>query len=149
MVYIEQNQSNQVPVVASRNNPDNSANYYLWSLTHKLTFQAWRFIPYRIPPTTTYKPGYDLFCITVDETIPQHLTGNTSCTGVTSCNVHLIPGEYYVKIYSQSSNTNLDPNLADYLVYETMGLMVGINQEIPITYSGNSDIFIVYNEDNG
>jgi hypothetical protein len=147
MIYINQDETNQVPVVCSRNNLS-SGDVYLWSMTHKLTFQTWNFIPYRIPPTTTYKPGYDLFCITVDNSLPQTFTGNTSCSGSTSCNIHLIPGEYWVRIYSQSSNTNLNPDLSLELVYETMGLMVGTNQNDPITYSGNSDVFIVYNEDN-
>jgi hypothetical protein len=149
MVYIIQNQITQVPVVASRNNPDNSADFYLWNMEHKLTGQVWNFIPYKVPPTTTYKPGYDLFCVGVDDSVPQRLTGNTQCTGVTgTTNVHLIPGEYYLRIYSQSSPSNLNPLQAEYQVYDTQALMVGINQNIPITYSGNSDIFIVYNEDN-
>lgn len=145
MIYITQNQQNQVPVVCERNTLVSGATTYLWSMTHKLSFQSWKFLPYKVVPSVSYEPGYDLFCITADDSIPQSLTGNTTCS---SCNVHLIPGEYYVKIYAQSSNTNLNPNLADELVYETMGLLVGVNQNNPITYSGNADVFIVYNEDN-
>ena len=149
MIYIIQNITNQVPVVVERNNPDMSDDVYLWEMKHKLTLETWYFIPYKIIPSVTYKPGYDLFCIKSNLSAPQVLTGATGCeTGNTVCNVHLIPGEYYVKIYSQSQANNLNPLLSDYLVYETQGLLVGINQDIPITYSGNSDIFIVYNEDN-
>jgi len=106
---------------------------------------VWNFLPYRIPPSTTYEPGYDLFCMNVNYSVPESLTGNTDCN---SCNIHLIPGEYWVRIYSQSSLTNLDPSLTDELVYETMGLMVGVNQNEPITYQGDDDVFILYNEDN-
>ena len=144
MIYINQNQQNQVPATCSRNNLS-SGNVYLWDMEHKLTGQLWRFIPYRVPPNTTYSPGYDLFCITVDDTQAESLTGNTGCT---ICNVHLIPGEYYVNIYAQTSITNLNPQQTEELVYQTQGLMVGVNQNVPVTYSGNTDIFIVYNEDN-
>ena len=148
MIYIYQNEINEVPATCSRNNLDGGP-VYLWSMIHKLTFQSWNFIPYRIPPSTTYKPGYDLFCINSDNSLPESLTGNTGCeSGDTICNIHLIPGEYWVRIYSQTSTTNLNPQQTDELVYETMGLMVGVNENEPITYSGNSDIFIVYNEDN-
>jgi hypothetical protein len=144
MLYINQSQLTQVPATCSRNNI-NGGGVYLWEMIHKLTGQYWSFIPYRIPPITTYQPGYDLFCITVDDTQPESLTGNTVCG---DCNVHLIPGEYWVRIYSQTSTTNLFFAFADELVYETIGNVVGVNQNEPVTYSGTSDIFIVYNEDN-
>lgn len=145
MIYLNQGQLNQPAVVCERNTLMTGTTYYLWSVTHKLTSQNWSFLPYKIPPSVSYQPGYDLFCITVDDTIPQSLTGNTTCG---SCNVHLIPGEYYIKIYGQSSATNLDVDNAQELVYETIMWIVGTNQNNPITYSGTSDIFIVYNEDN-
>jgi len=144
MLYINQGQLTQVPATCSRNNIYGGP-VYLWDMEHKLTGQKWSFIPFRIVPITSYEPGYDLFCITVDDSIPHSLTGNTLCG---SCNVHLIPGEYYVNVYSQTSTTNLLPANAEELVYQTQGLVVGTNQNEPVTYEGTSDIFIVYNEDN-
>jgi hypothetical protein len=145
MIYLNQNQLNQVPATCSRNgflmDPD-----YLWVVTHKLTGRVWRFIPYRIPPSTDYKPGYDLFCINVSETLPEVLTGSTSCSNTSTLNLY--PGEYFIKIYEQYSESNLIPGEADDIVYETIMWVVGVNQNQPITYSGNSDIFIVYNENN-
>lgn len=144
MVYIYQNQQNDTPAVCDRNMLG-VYDYFLWEMTHKLTFQKWTFIPYEIPYTTDYYPGYNLFTINVDDSIAQSLTGNTTSG---STNVHLIPGEYWLKIYAQDSPTNLNPNNASELVYQQIATLVGTNQNEPITYSGNSDIFIVYNEDN-
>lgn len=144
MIYAYQNQLNTLHVVCSRNktlaNPT-----YLWSVSHKLTLQSWKFIPYRELPSVDYEPGYDQFCVTINDSIPQSFTGNTTCP---SCNVHLIPGEYYIKIYQQTSATNLNPNLADGVVYETLMNVVGVNQNIPTSYSGTSDTYILYNPDN-
>ncbi len=145
MIYLNQNELNQVPATCSRNgflmDPE-----YLWVATHKLSGRVWNFIPYRIPPTTDYKPGYDLFCINVSQTLPEVLTGSTNCSNTSTLNFY--PGEYYIKIYEQYSNTNLDPSDADDVVYETIMWVIGVNQNQPITYSGTSDIFILYNEDN-
>lgn len=145
MIYLNQGELNQAAVVASRNKQLGGSVTYLWSMMHKLTGQKWRFIPFRVPQTVDYSPSYDLFCITIDDTIPQSLTGNTVCG---DCNVHLIPGEYYIKIYEQLSTTNLDPALSYDVVNETIVNVVGTNKNIPTSYSGNSDVFIVYNEDN-
>ena len=145
MIYLNQGEENQAAVVASRNKQLGGNVTYLWSMMHKLTGQKWRFIPFRVPPTVNYSPSYDLFCIKIDDTLPQSLTGNTVCG---DCNVHLIPGEYYIKIYEQLSTTNLDPALSYDVVNETIVNVVGTNKNIPTSYSGNSDVFIVYNEDN-
>jgi hypothetical protein len=144
MVYINQGEYNEPAVVCSRNKTLSNPTY-LWSMLHKLSGQVWRFIPYRILPSVTYSPAYDLFGVTIDDTIPESLTGNT---GSTSCNVHLIPGEYYVKIYEQVSSTNLNPALSYDVVYETIFNVVGINQNTPVSYSGTPDVFIIYNENN-
>jgi len=144
MVYLNQGVLNQAAVVASRNktlaNPT-----YLWSMQHKLSGRQWRFIPYRIIPLTDYTPGYDLFCVTVSDSQPEHLTGNTSC-GL--CIVDLYPGEYYLKIYEQVSSSNLNPALSHDVVNETIVNVVGTNQNEPITYESGDDIFIIYNVDN-
>lgn len=149
MLYATQDINNVVPVTASRNNL-NGGNVYLWSVTHKLSFQSWRYIPYRILPSTTYAPGYDEFCFDIDLNVPQVLTGATGCSsGDTITNVHLIPGEYFVKIYAQTSNSNLNPNLADEVVWEGLMTITGeFNDTTPVTYSGTSDIFIIYNANN-
>ena len=144
MIYLYQDQNNTVPAVCSRNGFLMDPNY-LWDVTHKLSAQNWRFIPFRIPPSTDYKPGYDLFCIQVSGGT-QVYTGATSCSN--SVNVDLIPGEYFIKIYEQYSPSNLIPSEDDDIVYETIMWVIGVNQNQPITYSGNSDIFILYNENN-
>jgi hypothetical protein len=149
MIYAQQGQINQLAVTASRNRLDTTANRYLWSVTHKLSFQSWKFIPYMVIPSVSYEPGYNLFCVNIDDSTPQVFTGATGCdTGSTLCNVHLIPGEYYFKIYAQTSDSNLNPNLADEVVAEGMMTVVGVNQNNPITYSGDTDVFIMYNPDN-
>lgn len=145
MIYIRQSFENTVPATCSRNLIDETANVFLWEMEHKLTAQHWEFIPFMYPWGTQYLPGYNLFDIIVDDTLPQSLTGNTS-SGTT--NVHLIPGEYYVRIYGQTSTTNLNPLLATEVVYETQGLVVGVNKNIPTSYSGETDVFIMYNPDN-
>lgn len=145
MIYLNQGQLNQAAAVASRNKQLVGNVTYLWSMMHKLTGQKWRFIPFRVPPSVDYTPSYDLFCITIDDSIPESVTGNTSCG---DCNIHLIPGEYYLKIYEQVSTTNLNPALSFDVVNETIVNVVGENKNIPTSYSGNSDVFIVYNENN-
>jgi len=145
MVYLNQGSVNQSAFVASRNKQLGGNVTYLFSMLHKLSGQRWRFIPYRVPPSVNYSPSYDLFCINIDDSIPQSLTGNTTCG---KCNVHLIPGEYYVKIYEQLSSDNLDPQYSYDVVNETLVNVVGTNKNIPTSYSGDSDVFIVYNADN-
>jgi len=145
MIYIRQGLQNTVPAVCSRNLIDENADIYLWDMEHKLTSQTFRFIPYMYDWTTDYLPGYNQFDISVDDTQPQSLTGNT-VTGTT--NVYLIPGEYYVTIYGQTSNSNLNPTLSEEIVYQTQGLVVGANKNTPVSYSGETDIFILYNPDN-
>ena len=146
MIYVTQGQINEMPAVCSRNatlvNPR-----YLWNLTHKLSLEEWNCIPYRIPPTVDYKPGYDLFCLQIDDTISQRLIG-TSCDLGTVANLHLIPGQYYYKVYEQVSSSNLNPNLASDIVNEGMLTVVGTNANNPTTYSGDTDVFIMYNPDN-
>lgn len=152
MIYIQQNVCNEVPVVVERNTTITGTTFYLWNMVHKLSNETFVFVPYKIPPSTDYKPGYDLFCICYNNNIPQSLTGNTGCisgnTGQTVCNVHFIPGEYSVEIWKQSNNYNLDVNQAEELVYQTLGQVIGVNQNIPEVYSGTSDVFIIYNENN-
>lgn len=144
MIYVSQGQQNQPAAVCSRNatltNP-----YYLWSVKHLLSLREWNFIPYRIPPATQgYSPGYDLFCLTIDENQPQVFTG--ACGSV---NIHLIPGQYEIKIWEQSSSTNLQPSLAYNVVQTNMLTVIGTNKNIPITYSGGSgDTYVIYNADN-
>jgi len=144
MVYINQGELSQAAFVASRNKQLGGNVTYLFSIMHKLSGQRWRFIPYRIPPSVDYTPSYDLFCINVDFNIPENYIG--SICG--DCNIHLIPGEYYLKIYEQLSPTNLDPQFSYDVVNETLVNVVGENKNIPTSYSGTSDVFIVYNENN-
>jgi hypothetical protein len=144
MIYLNQGQLNQPATVCSRNATLNNP-YYLWSATHLLSRQTWNFIPFRIPPATVgYSPGYDLFCFSIDENSPQVFTG--SCGVV---NVHLLPGQYELQVWEQTSNTNLHLSAATNIVQTNMLTVVGVNKNIPITYSGGGgDTYIIYNADN-
>lgn len=145
MIYVNQGQQNNPAAVCSRNTTLTGTVYYLWYMTHKLSGKEYYFIPTRLIPPIDYPPLYDVFCLNINDSIPTVLTGST-CGDV---NVHLIPGEYYLKCYSQNSNTNLNPLLSYELVYQTLVNVVGENQNIPTTYSGGSDsIYIIYNPNN-
>lgn len=147
MIYLNQGQNNQVAAVCSRNKTLSGNVQYLWSMQHKLSGRKFRFIPYRVQPSVNYSPGYDLFCIDIDPLSPNVLTGATQC-GDTNVGT-LIPGEYFVKIYEQMSTTNLDPMFSSEVVQETLAHVVGVNQNIPTTYTGGTDgVFIVYNDNN-
>jgi len=91
-----------------------------------------------------YSPGYDLFSVKIDLNSPEsYLTGATT-TGQT--NVHLLDGEYYVKVWEQSTalSGNTNPSLAYDVVYETMGIVNYSASTAPITYSGTTDVFKIY-----
>lgn len=147
MIYVHQNQVNQAAAVCSRNatiaNP-----VFLWNMVHKLSLKVYNFIPFEIPSNTTYFPAYDLFCFNINDQIPEVLSGASVC-GQT--NVHLIPGEYYLKVWEQTSNSNLTPPTDNNLiVYQTLVNVIGVNQNVPITYSTPTDesVFIIYNPNN-
>lgn len=144
MIYLYQDQNNQVAAVCSRNSTITNP-VFLWKMVHKLSNDEYLFIPFRILPAVTYKPSYDMFCIDIFDTIPQVLTGATGC-GQT--NVHLIPGEYSLEVYQQTSTSNLDPNSTSGMVYQTLVNMIGVNQNIPVTYSGQSNNYVIYDPDN-
>jgi hypothetical protein len=147
MIYLNQGQNNQAAAVCSRNKTLTGNVIYLWSMRHKLSQEKFRFIPFIVPPSIALNPPYDLFCINIDNTIPEVLTGATYC-GET--NVHLIPGEYDLKVYEQpavlSGNTN--PQYAYDVVYETLVNVVGVNGYNPTVWSGTSNTYVIYNADN-
>lgn len=146
MIYVNQGQQNTPAAVCSRNTTLTGTVYYLWSLYHKLSGQKWYFIPFRLVPVVSYPPSYDVFCLNLDDMIPELLSGSTQC-GQT--NVHLIPGEYTLEIYQQNSNSNLDVSLSGGMIYTTLLNVVGENQNIPTTYSGNGQsTYIIYNPNN-
>lgn len=138
MIIFEEGQ-NTSPATCSRN-AQLEDPYYVWSMTHKLSSQNWTFIPYRIEPTVSYKPGYDLFSIKIDENTPEILTGATT-TGQT--NVHLIEGEYYITIY-ESTGVTLNINQTYDIVYQTIGQVNMSGQTGPVQYTGTTDVFTVY-----
>jgi len=107
---------------------------------HKLSNQTWQFIPYREQSITTYPPSYDLFQLDIFSGIPEVYIGNSG----TTCNLHLISGEYYLKIYEQVSSSNLQPSLSYDVVYE--GMMVVLSQDPieEIEYTGTSNTWVVY-----
>jgi hypothetical protein len=93
----------------------------------------------------SYEPYYDLFGVVVSNTATESLTGNTTPT---ECVVDLICGEWYLKIYEQNSATNLNPSLAYNVVQEGILTVNCLEQNIPISYDDQDDVFIIYNPDN-
>jgi len=116
-------------------------------MTHKLSGKNYRFIPFRVQPSVSYSVPYDLFCIDVDPLQPNVLTGSTLC-GQTNIGT-LIPGEYEVTIWEQYSSSNLDPELSYDIVQQNLVTVIGVNQNIPTTYTGGTNgVFIIYNDNN-
>lgn len=141
MVYLQQGQSNQnMLVTCSRNKSLTGSVTYLWSVRHKLSQEVWRFIPYRDPVNLGYEPSKDLFYVSIDDSTPQVFTGSTG----TTANVHLIPGEYYLKIYEQYSTTNLNPSLSHDVVYEGMLVVESDTPIGQIDYTGLTESVIIY-----
>jgi hypothetical protein len=140
MIILQQGSSNQAIATCSRNKNLAGSVNYLWTIKHKLSNQSWQFIPYRIIPITSYEPSYDIFNINIYLNTPQVFIGSIN----TPVNLHLIPGEYYLKIYEQYSPTNLNPSLSYDVVYEgtiTVKPQVPINE---VAYTGTTDVFVVY-----
>ena len=135
---------NNANATCSRNKNLTGSVCYLFSFKHKLSQEVWRLVPYRIPPSVAYSPGYDLFSITIDPNQPEAFLTGATTTGQT--NVHLIEGEYYVKVWEQSTSLsgNTNPNLAYDVVYETIAQVNYSASTQPITYSGTSDIYKIY-----
>ena len=146
MIPINQSELNTVVATCSRNKQLTGNVYYLWTMTHKLTKQNWKFIPYLLPATGAigYEPSYDQFQIDVDSASAEVFIATGTITPV---NLHLIPGQYYVKIYEQASSTNLNPITAFDVVYEGMANIIGTNpvyNDIEV-YTGNTNTtFKVY-----
>jgi len=146
MIQITQAQLNTVVATCSRNKQLTGNVYYLWTMTHKLTKQNWKFLPYLLPATGAigYEPSYDQFQIDVDSASSEVFIATGTTTPV---NLHLIPGQYYVKIYEQASPTNLNPLTAFDVVYEGMANIIGTNpvyNDIEV-YTGNTNTtFKVY-----
>jgi hypothetical protein len=144
MVQIQKGEFNNVVATCSRNKMLTGNVTYLWSMTHKISKQNWKFLPYRVPPSVPYAPSYDEFTMNVDDSTPEVFTASTSANTV---NLHLIEGQYFVKIYEQLSTTNLNPQLSYDVVYEGTATVnfSGSPQNEIISYSGASGIFKVYN----
>lgn len=143
MIYLQQGDINQNALVTcSRNKSLYGAVTYLWTIKHKLSQQSWKFIPYREPSITSYEPSKDLFYISIDDSSPEVLIGQSNLT----TNLHLIPGEYYLKIYEQTSTTNLNPALSYDVVYEGMLIVNAADPINQIAYSGNSEVIIIYQQ---
>jgi len=142
MIILNQSQLNVATATCSLNKSLSSPTY-LWSVQHKLTNQRWRFIPYQYPTTVAYNPFYDLFSIRVDNSIPEVFTAITADNTV---NLHLLPGDYFVKVYEQVSTTNLNPMSAYDVVYETTARLIGTGntQNELVSYTANTDVFTVY-----
>lgn len=143
MIYLQQGNINQPTLVTcSRNKTLYGPVTYLWTVRHKLSQQSWKFIPYREPSNLGYEPSKDLFYISVNESASELYIG----TSGTSANLHFIPGEYYVKIYEQTSPTNLNPSVAYDVVYEGMMIVEPADPINQIAYSGNSEVIIIYQQ---
>ena len=75
----------------------------------------------------------------------EQLINNTSTTS----NLHLIPGEYLVKVYQQTSTTNLNPALSQGQIYQIMGKVSESEQicvDEPPYDGGMDDEWIVYDD---
>lgn len=143
MIRLDEGQ-NEMNATCSRNKTLTGNVCYLFTFKHKLSGEVWRFVPYRIQPTVNYSPGYDLFSVKIDLNNPEaYLTGATT-TGQT--NLHLLEGEYYVKAFEQSASLsgNTNPSSAYDVVYETIGIVSYSANTAPITYSGTTDVFKIY-----
>jgi hypothetical protein len=135
---------NEANATCSRNKNLSGSVCYLFGFKHKLSQEVWRLVPFRIQPSVGYAPGYDLFSITIDPSQPEAFLTGATMTGQT--NVHLIEGEYYVKVWEQSTalSGNTNPALAYDVVYETICQVNYSASTNPITYSGTSDIYKIY-----
>lgn len=137
---------NEANATCSRNKTLTGSVCYLWSMKHKLSGEVTRFVPYRIQPSVNYAPGYDLFSVTINpDSANAYLTGATM-TGQTSLNIY--DGEYYVKIYEQSTSLsgNTNPSLAYDVVYEGIARVNYSASTAPVQYSGTSDTYIIFND---
>jgi hypothetical protein len=140
MIILQQGQFNRAVATCSRNKNLSGSPYYLWTVRHKLSNQSWQFLPYRNESITTYPPSYDVFDISINMTQPEVLIG----TSATTCNIHLIPDEYYLKCYEQVSSSNLNPSLSYDYVYEGTILVKSQDPIQELSYTGVTDVFIVY-----
>ena len=143
MIQIQRGEVNNLVATCSRNKTLMGNVNYLWSMTHKLTNQNWKFLPYRVPPDVNYAPYYDLFVLNVDYSLPEVFTGATSSN---DANAHLLDGQYYVKIYEQYSSTNTNVQYSHDVVYEGIADVnySGSPQNEIVSYSGTSKLFKVY-----
>jgi hypothetical protein len=87
-----------------------------------------------------YEPSKDLFYISIDDTSPEVLIGSAT----TICNIHLIPGEWYLKIYEQYSTTNLQPSQSYDVVYEGMLIVTSDDPIGTLNYTGTTEAVIIY-----
>ena len=144
MIQIQRGELNDVVATCSRNKMLSGSVTYLWTMTHKLSRQNWKFLPFRVTPAVLYPPSYDLFTVNVDYNQPEVFTASTSAN---TANLHFIDGQYFVKIYEQTSTTNLNPNLSYNVVYEGIANVnfSGSPQNQIVSYTGGTNIFKIYN----
>lgn len=143
MILLNQDTLNDAVATCSVNKQLHNPTY-LWSMRHKLTNQTWRFIPYKIPPAVSYNPSYDKFTIDIDFNNPEVFIGVSSGN---TANLHFISGDYFVKIYEQSSPSNLNPQYSFDVVYETTARVMDTSNNNPtelVSYSANTDVFTIY-----
>jgi len=142
MIYLNEGENNLVTATCSANKMLSGSPTYLWSIRHKLTNKSWKFIPYRIQPSVDYNPTFDQFTINIDDSQPEVYTASTA---INTVNLHLLSGQYYVKVYEQQSTTNLNPNYSYDVVYEGIATVRGSGTPTQqVSYTGTTDIFIVY-----
>lgn len=141
MIILQQGTTNQAIATCTRNKSLTGSPTFLWTIKHKLSSQSWQFIPYRVVPTnTTFLPSFDIFNISVYLDQPEVYIK----TNGNEVNLHLIPGEYYLKIYEQTSTTNLNPQLSYDVVYEGMIVVKSQNPINDVSYTGTTTDAIVY-----
>lgn len=144
MIQLQRGELNNMVATCTRNKSLSGNVTFLFSFSHKLTKQSWKFIPFRVPPSLNYSPSYDLFTVNIDYTSPEVFTASTSAN---TANVHLLDGDYFVKIYEQYSTTNLNPQLSYDVVYEGTSRVYfsGSPENELISYTGGSEVFKIYN----
>lgn len=121
MLYIQQNATNNLFVLASEfktlNNPT-----YLFRLQNSQGMDVHTFIPENISSTypSVYASKYDVFSFTTYKNQPQNLIFSAS----SPVNLHLTnENQYWLGVYEQVSPTNLNPQFALEKLYTSLAFI--------------------------
>lgn len=131
MILINKNSNNTV--VLTLKEKSITGGYFLFNLVNDITKNAVNFIA---PDISLYQDRYNEFVI----------TETTGTNILTSGTITLSPtGTWTYRVYEQSSNTNLNPLLADNQTPLEEGIVKVVGTSISYTgYSGQDNTFITY-----